>query len=149
MKLHDLSPDDGSKPEKDRKGRGRGSSSGQKCGTGTKGQKKRNKVPVYFEGGQTPIYRRLPKFGFNPINRTEYEEVNVSQLNYFDEGDDVTPEDLFEANFVDSTEPIKLLGDGDLDVSSLTIEVHAVSSGAEEKVRDADGTVDLLNDSEG
>lgn len=147
MKLHDLSPDEGARPEGERKGRGRGANHGQKCGRGTKGQKKRNQIPVYFEGGQTPLYRRLPKFGFNPINRTSNEEVNVGQLNYFDDGDTVTPEDLLEAGIADSTESVKLLGDGELEVSDLTVNVHDVSEGARDKVQSADGTVDILSDS--
>lgn len=138
MNLHDISPPDGSNQDAERKGRGRGASRGESCGRGNKGQKKRNTVPIYFEGGQTPIYRRFPKRGFNSQNSVDYEEVNVSSLNQFSDGDTIEPDDLKEAGLVNDTEQIKLLGDGTLEVS-LTIQVHAASSGAEDKIANQDG----------
>jgi len=146
LNLHDLSPAKGSNQDKERKGRGGASHRGEKCGRGTKGQKKRSQVPIFFEGGQTPLYRRIPKHGFNPINRTEYQEVNIRQLNYFDDAEEITPDDLFDAGIVDQTNRVKLLGDGELNVQSLTIRVHAASEGARKKIKDADGTVNELSE---
>lgn len=143
MNLHDLSPPDGSKPEKQRRGRGRGSPHGESAGRGTKGQKKRSRVPLYFEGGQTPFYRRIPKRGFNRHQRRVTREVNVESLNRFDEDRELTPEDLREAGLTDDEGRVKLLGKGSLEVS-LTVHVHAVSSGAREKVEEAGGTVELI-----
>ncbi len=145
MKLHDLSPVPGSKKEKIRKGRGAGARRGEKTGSGTKGQKKRFKVPVYFEGGQTPLYRRLPKRGFTPLQRgPQTEVINVRSLNKFDDGETIDPRRLEEAGLISSTEHVKLLGDGSLEVS-LTIEVHAASESAVQKVEDCDGTVKIIS----
>lgn len=144
MNLHDLSPPDGSKKEKQRRGRGRGSPHGESCGRGIKGQKKRSKVPLYFEGGQTPLYRRVPKRGFTRHQRQTIQELNVKALNRFDEGRELTPEDLREAGLVEENVPIKLLGKGRLEVS-LTVRVHDVSAGAREKVQDAGGSVELIS----
>lgn len=146
MNLHDLSPSDGSKKEKKRPGRGRGSSHGESCGRGIKGQKKRSKVPLYFEGGQTPLYRRVPKRGFNRHQRRTVQELNVKALNRFEEGRELTPDDLREAGLVTGDDPIKLLGKGRLDVS-VTVRVHDVSSGAREKVQEAGGSVELISGS--
>lgn len=143
MNLHDLSPSEGSQSEKQRRGRGRGSPHGESAGRGTKGQKKRSKVPLYFEGGQTPFYRRVPKRGFNRHRRRALQEVNVQSLNRFDDDRELTPEDLREAGLTDADSPVKLLGKGSLEVS-LTVHVHAVSSGAREKVEQAGGTVELI-----
>ncbi len=145
MRLHDLSPAPGSKKKKLREGRGAGARRGEKTGRGTKGQKKRFKVPIYFEGGQTPLYRRLPKRGFTPPERgPETEEINVRSLNQFDDGETVDPQLLNEAGLVNSTERIKLLGDGTLEVS-LTVEVHAASSSAVEKVEACEGSVKIIS----
>lgn len=144
MKLHDLSPPEGSNEDGERKGRGRANGSGESCGRGNKGQKKRNTVPIYFEGGQTPIYRRFPKRGFNAHRAVETAEVNVGSLNRFDSGDTVTPEEFEESGLVNSTERIKLLGDGELEVE-LSIEVHDASDGAREKVQESGGSLELLS----
>lgn len=144
MKLHDLSPPEGSNQDKERKGRGRGNGSGETCGRGNKGQKKRNTIPLYFEGGQTPIYRRFPKRGFNAHQSVTTEEVNVGSLNQFESGSSVDPGDLLERGLVESTDRVKLLGDGELEVE-LSLEVHAASDGAQEKVQEAGGSIELLS----
>ncbi|MFB6226819.1 MAG: 50S ribosomal protein L15 [bacterium] len=144
MKLHDLSPPEGSNEDSVRKGRGRANGSGESCGRGNKGQKKRNTVPIYFEGGQTPIYRRFPKRGFNAHQPVEVEEVNVESLNRFEDDRTVTPEDLLETGLINSVESVKLLGNGELN-TSLTVEVHDASDSAEAKVEDAGGSIKLLS----
>ncbi len=143
MKLHDLSPTPGSKKKKTREGRGCGARRGESCGKGTKGQKKRFKVPPYFEGGQTPLYRRIPKRGFNSPARREYSVVNVDELNRFDEDQEITPELLAEEGLIRDPEAVKLLGRGEIDVA-LEIKVHAVSSGGREKVEKAGGSVTII-----
>lgn len=149
MKLHDLSPAEGSKDEKIRKGRGTAARKGEKCGSGTKGQKKRSKVPIYYEGGQTPIYRRFPKRGFTPPNKGPRTQIiNVKSLNRFEDGTEVTPEKMVEMGLINKPEPVKLLGDGEL-ATSLTIRVHRVSDGAQSKVSAAGGKVEIISDRSG
>lgn len=143
MNLHDLSPPDGSNEESRRKGRGRGAKQGEKCGRGTKGQKKRNQIPIYFEGGQTPIYRRFPKRGFNHHVSITRDIVNVGSLSDFEAGAEVTPDDLEEKGLVNEADSIKLLGDGEISVS-LTVCVHEASQGATEKIESAGGEIELL-----
>ncbi len=143
MNLHDLSPSEGSNEESLRKGRGRGARKGEFCGRGIKGQKKRNQVPIYFEGGQTPIYRRFPKRGFNHHRSVETEIVNVGKLGCFEEGDDVTLERLEEQGLVNEIDRVKLLGEGCLDVP-LTVRVHDASDGAVKTVENAGGTIETL-----
>ncbi len=144
MKLHDLSPDPGSRKKKIRRGRGRAARRGEKSGRGTKGQKKRSSVPGYYEGGQTPLYRRLPKRGFRPPNQQKnIQVVNISQLNRFDSGELVDPEKLLAAGLVKKPFPIKLLGDGQME-QALTIQVHAASKSAAEKISQAGGKLELL-----
>ncbi len=146
MNLHDLSPDEGSKTEGIRVGRGRSGPRGETCGRGLKGQKKRNQIPPHFEGGQTPLYRRLPKFGFTPPNRQTVQTVNIYQLNRFDSGETVDPERLREEDLISGDDPVKLLGDGSLDVTGLTVRVHDWSSGAETALDEADGSVEPLTE---
>ncbi|MDV2887534.1 50S ribosomal protein L15, partial [Alkalihalophilus pseudofirmus] len=102
MKLHELNPAEGSRHERKRKGRGIGSGNGKTAGKGHKGQKARSGggVRVGFEGGQTPLMRRLPKRGFTNINRKEYAIVNLDVLNRFEEGTEVSPELLIETGIV-------------------------------------------------
>lgn len=145
MNLHDLSPPEGSRKKKHRHGRGRGSRHGESAGRGNKGQKKRSRVPLYFEGGQTPFYRRVPKRGFHHHVSREVQEINVHSLNRFDEGDELSPQDLIEAGLLEASEPVKLLGKGELNVG-LTIRVHAVSAGARNKIEEAGGAVELISD---
>jgi large subunit ribosomal protein L15 len=145
MRLNDLKPDPGSRKEKTRKGRGLGSGKGRTAGRGTKGQTARNTVRIGFEGGQTPIQRRLPfKRGFRNPFRVEYVAVNVSQLERFDGSAPVTPELLREANLVRNSEDrVKVLGDGELS-RALTVQAHAFSKSAIEKIQAAGGTAETL-----
>ena len=113
MKLNELKNVEGARTKGYRKGRGLGSGNGKNCGTGNKGQKSRSgglKAPG-FEGGQTPLYRRLPKFGFTNGSRKEYAIVNVSALNKFAEGTEVTPVLLVESGLVKAEKDgVKILG---------------------------------------
>ena len=112
MKLHELKPAEGSRQERKRKGRGIGSGNGKTAGKGHKGQNARSGGGVRpgFEGGQTPLFRRLPKRGFTNINRKEYAIVNLDTLNRFEEGTEVTPELLIETGIVSNEKSgIKIL----------------------------------------
>ena len=143
--LENLSPPEGSKPDSKRKGRGPGSGTGKTAGRGDKGQKARSggQVPVWFEGGQMPLYRRLPKRGFTPPNRVEHEIVNVGELADV-EADELDPERLAELGFVRSAEDrVKILGDGELE-RALTIRAHAFSASAREKIEAAGGTAEVI-----
>ena len=102
MKLHTLKPAEGSRQERNRVGRGQGSGNGKTAGRGSKGQKQRSGggVRLGFEGGQTPLFRRIPKRGFNNINRKEYAVVNLETLNRFEDDTTVTPALLVEYGIV-------------------------------------------------
>ena len=145
MRLHDLKPDEGSRHRKMRKGRGLGSGKGRTATRGTKGQRARNGVRVGFEGGQTPIQRRLPfKRGFRNPFRIEYVPVNLSDLGRFDGTQTVTPAMLVKANLVRNREDrVKILGDGDLKVA-LTIRAHGFSKSAAEKIQAAGGVAETI-----
>jgi large subunit ribosomal protein L15 len=145
--LSRLSPPEGSVHRKKRKGRGPGSGLGKTSGKGMKGQKARspgNFQHLGFEGGQTPIYRRLPKFGFkNPFTK-KVATVNVSDLARFDAGATVNEESLREARLVRGTfDRLKVLGNGELD-KKLTVEANAFSKSAKEKIEKAGGTVTVI-----
>ncbi len=138
--LHDLSPAEGSHRDRKRVGRGPGSGLGKTAGRGQKGQKARSGggVPAGFEGGQMPLHRRIPKRGFRPRNRVEYQVVNLFQLEGF-EGE-VTPETLRAAGLVRSTRrPVKVLGEGEI-ASALNVTAHAFSASARAKIEAAGGT---------
>jgi large subunit ribosomal protein L15 len=142
--LHDLSPASGSHRDRKRVGRGPGSGTGQTAGRGQKGQKARagGSVRPGFEGGQMPLHRRLPKRGFHNFTRVEYQVVNVRDLARV-EGD-VTPESLRAAGLIGSgRRPVKILGNGDVE-SALTVEAHAFSGSAREKIEAAGGTATVL-----
>ncbi|MDN6046198.1 MAG: 50S ribosomal protein L15, partial [Lactiplantibacillus plantarum] len=121
MKLHELTPSEGSRFSRRRIGRGDSSGQGKTSGRGQKGQKARGKVRVGFEGGQMPLYRRIPKRGFTNINRKEYAVVNLDGLNRFDDGAEVTPESLKEAGLVKKSSAVKVLGNGKLN-KKLTVK---------------------------
>ncbi len=146
MKLNELHYVDGAKTKKTRAGRGLGSGLGKNCGTGNKGQKSRSgglKAPG-FEGGQTPLYRRLPKFGFTNGSRKEYAIVNVSSLNKFAEGTEVTPTLLVEAGLVKAEKDgVKILGNGELKVK-LVVKAHKFSASAKAAIEKLGGTVEVL-----
>ena len=141
LKAHHLRPAPGSKKAKTRVGRGE-ASKGKTAGRGTKGQKARYQVKVGFEGGQMPLHMRTPKLrGFKNPFRTEYQVVNVAKLaELYPKGGDVTVEDLVAKGAVRKNQPVKVLGDGDLQVK-LTVQVDKVSGSAEQKIVAAGGAI--------
>jgi large subunit ribosomal protein L15 len=144
MKLHHLKPAEGSKKRKIRVGRGEAGRRGKTAGRGTKGLKARSKVRQGFEGGQTPLQRRIPKLkGFKNPNREEFTVINVERLGAFDAGATVTPDLMREAGLVKKRGKIKVLGQGDIGVA-LTVQAHAFSSGAADKIQSAGGSVEVL-----
>jgi large subunit ribosomal protein L15 len=146
MKLHDLQPAPGAKKRRKRIGRGPGSGHGKTATKGHKGLLARSgggKRPG-FEGGQMPLIRRLPKFGFTNPFRTEYAVVNVRSFESWSGGDTVTPQAMVDAGLVKrKTLPIKILGTGALK-KSLVIQAHKFSKSAEEKIRAAGGRVEVI-----
>ena len=145
MRLGELRPPKGSHHRRKRLGRGIGSGHGKTAGRGTKGQHARNTVPPGFEGGQTPLHKRLPqKRGFTNIFRKEYAIVNLSRLaEVFESGAEVTPEILLERRIIrDMKDGVKVLGDGDLP-HPLTVRAHRFSKSAEEKLRAAGRTAEV------
>ena len=148
MKLHELKPAEGSKHALKRKGRGPGSGLGKTAGKGHKGQKARSgggKGPG-FEGGQTPIQRRLPKRGFtNHHFRTLYSVVSLDTLDRFDAGTVVTPELLVESGYVKQMKNggVKVLNNGNV-TKALTVKVNACSQGAREKIEAAGGSIEVI-----
>ncbi len=144
MRLHDLKPAEGAK--KDRKRVGRGGKRGYTSGKGSKGQKARSGGGVRpgFEGGQTPLFRRLPKRGFNNRWATKYAEVNLRALNRFDAGTEVTPDLLLEVGVIDKLlDGVKILGSGELE-KALTIKAHRFSKSAIEKIEGAGGKAEVI-----
>ena len=146
MKLHELKPAEGSRSSRKRIGRGIGSGTGKTAGKGHKGQNARSGGGVRpgFEGGQNPLFRRLPKRGFTNINRKDYAVVNIEVLNRFDEGTEVTPALLIETGIV-STERsgIKILGNGSLE-KKLTVKAHKFSGSAKEAIEAAGGQTEVV-----
>jgi large subunit ribosomal protein L15 len=146
--LNNLRRPEGAHRAKKRLGRGPGSGTGKTAGKGHKGQKARagGKVPAWFEGGQMPLLRRLPKRGFKSHKENDFEVVNVKDLARIEE-DTITPAILHEHGLIDLGKglPVKLLGKGELE-RKVTIQVDAVSAGARKKVEDAGGAVELLED---
>lgn len=146
MKLHELSPAPGSKTKRVRVGRGLGSGLGKTAGKGHKGQNARagGGVRPGFEGGQMPLYRRLPKRGFYNKFGTEYAEVNVEQLNRFDNGAVVDPVALIESGILKNVrDGIRILGNGQLE-KSLTVRANGFTKTAEEKILAAGGKVEVI-----
>ena len=143
MKLHELKAAGGSTKNPKRKGRGTGTGNGTTAGRGMNGQKSRS-VRLGFEGGQMPLYRRLPKRGFTNIWGTEYTVLNVDALNKFEAGTVVTPEMLKEAGLVKQVKDgIKILGDGKLE-KNLTVQAHKFTKTAVEKIESAGGKVEVI-----
>lgn len=146
MKLHTLKPAEGSRQERNRVGRGQGSGNGKTAGRGSKGQKQRSGggVRLGFEGGQTPLFRRIPKRGFNNINRKEYAVVNLETLNRFEDGTTVTPALLIESGIVKKElSGIKILGEGQLE-RKLTVQAAKFSKAAEEAITAAGGSIEVI-----
>jgi large subunit ribosomal protein L15 len=146
VKLHHLRPAPGAHKKARRVGRGHGSGRGKTSGRGTKGSGARTTVPVWFEGGQMPLQRRLPKLGgfSNARFKVTYLPVNVEALNSFGSGATVTPEGLRSAGLVrKSRGQVKILGRGDVTVA-LNVKAHAFSETAKAKITAAGGTVEVL-----
>lgn len=146
MRLDDIGPSKGAKKKKKRVGCGPGSGHGKTACRGSKGQKARSgsSIPVWFEGGQMPLQRRLPKRGFHNPFRKVYQIVNVKDLARFPSGADVNMKSLLEAGLVKKKSvPVKLLGEGDID-RPLKIEVHACGKKAKELVEKAGGEVRII-----
>ncbi|WP_127532412.1 50S ribosomal protein L15 [Paenibacillus kobensis] len=146
MKLHELQPAEGSRKERKRVGRGIGSGNGKTAARGHKGQNARSGGGVRpgFEGGQNPLYRRLPKRGFNNPFRKEYAIVNIEELNSFAAGTEVTPEFLLEKGIVKNPQSgIKVLGNGEIKVQ-LTVKANKFSQSAVEKIQAAGGKTEVI-----
>jgi large subunit ribosomal protein L15 len=146
MRLHDLRPAPGTTKEPKRKGRGTAAGLGKSAGRGQKGQGSRSGGGVRpgFEGGQMPLFRRLPKRGFTNINTVEYAEVNVELLNRFENGTEVTPELLKDSKVIKKLlDGVKILGDGKLD-KALTVKAHKFTKSAVEKIEAAGGKVEVI-----
>lgn len=145
MELHDLKPAEGSKKKRKRVGRGPGSGSGKTSGRGHKGQMARSgaKRRRGFEGGQMPLHRRLPKFGFTNIFRKEVQVVNVGDLSRCD-GTDITPEALKAAGLIKKIDvPVKILGNGTLD-KAYNVKAAAFSKSATAKLQEAGGKAEVV-----
>ncbi len=146
MELSNLRPAEGSKHSNNfRRGRGHGSGNGKTAGKGHKGQKARSGAPrPGFEGGQMPLYRRLPKRGFTNRNTKEIVSINVSALERFDNEAEVTVKSLMEIGIVrNPKDGVKILGDGEL-TKKLTVKVDAFSEGAKAKIEAAGGTCEVI-----
>ncbi|MER3473564.1 MAG: 50S ribosomal protein L15 [Armatimonadota bacterium] len=147
MFLHELKPNPGATHRRKRVGRGIGSGHGKTTGRGTKGQKARDQVPLTFEGGQTPLHRRLPRLkGFKNPTHKEYTIINVALLEErFEAGEVVTPELLLERRIIKKLEKdgLKVLGEGEL-TKPLTVRAHKFSKTAEQKITAVGGSVEAI-----
>lgn len=144
MKLHELKPAEGSRQLRNRVGRGTSSGNGKTAGRGQKGQKARSKVRVGFEGGQMPLFRRMPKRGFKNVNRKDYAIVNLETLNKFEDGTEVTPALLVETRVVkDEKDGVKVLGNGEL-TKKLTVKASKFSASAKAAIEAAGGTAEVM-----
>ena len=147
MELSNLRPADGSKHgDRFRRGRGQGSGNGKTAGKGHKGQKARSGAPrIGFEGGQMPLYRRIPKRGFTNINSKEIVIVNIQTLeNKFEEGDTISVKTLIESGIVKNPrDGVKILGKGKL-TKKLNVRANAFSASAKEKIESLGGTAEVI-----
>jgi large subunit ribosomal protein L15 len=146
MKLHELKAPAGSSRNRKRRGRGTATGQGKTGGRGMNGQKSRSGggVRLGFEGGQMPLYRRIPKRGFTNVWAKEYAEVNVEKLNAFEAGTVVTEEMLKEAGIISKIKDgVKVLGRGELN-TSLTVQAHKFSKSAVEKIESAGGKAEVI-----
>ena len=146
MDLSNLRPAEGSvKSDNFRRGRGHGSGNGKTAGKGHKGQKARSGAPrLGFEGGQMPLYRRIPKRGFKNRNRLEIVAINISALEKFDNGADVTVDTLIESGIVKNPKDVvKILGNGEL-TKKLNVKANAFSASAKEKIEALGGTCEVI-----
>lgn len=146
MKLHELQVTEGARREHFRKGRGLGSGNGKTAGKGHKGQNARSGggVALGFEGGQLPLFRRLPKRGFKNVNHVNYATINVKDLNRFKDGTVVSPALLKEEGLLTKEySGLKVLGGGTLE-KKLTVQAHAFSKSAEKTISDAGGKIEVI-----
>ena len=144
MKLNELQTPEGSRNVRNRVGRGESSGNGKTAGRGQKGQKARGKTRLGFEGGQMPLFRRMPKRGFTNINRKEYAVVNLDVLNRFDNGTEVSPAMLIEAGIVKSElNGVKILANGQLE-KSLTVKANKFSASATAAIEAAGGKAEVI-----
>jgi len=146
MNLHELKYNEGARKDIKRLGRGQGSGQGKTAGKGSKGQNARSGggVAIGFEGGQTPLYKRIPKRGFTNINRLEYAVINLSDLNRFEDGTTVTPELLKQAGIVKKQlDGIKVLGNGTLE-KKVNVTCNKISKSAQEAIEKAGGKVEVI-----
>lgn len=145
MNLSELRPAEGSRLKAFRKGRGHGSGNGKTAGRGHKGQKARSGAPrIGFEGGQMPLYRRIPKRGFTNRNTKEIVAINIDVLNRFDDGATVTVDSLIEAGIIKNPKDgVKILGNGEL-TKKLDVKVNAFSASAVEKIQALGGNAEVI-----
>jgi len=148
MYMHEITCVAGANKKRKRVGRGKGSGHGKTCGRGHKGDRSRSgcSIPLTYEGGQMPLFRRLPKRGFSNVNfTTRYEVVNVSQLDrIFADGTEVGVSELVGAGLVDNPDSrVKILGDGDL-TKKLVVSAHKFSKSAEQKISGCGGTIKIV-----
>ncbi len=146
MKLHDLKPAAGSKKDSYRKGRGHGSGNGKLAGRGRDGQNSRSGggVRVGFEGGQMPLYRRIPKRGFNNIFAKQYAEVNIEKLNGFKKGTVVNSEMLYEMGIIGKKlDGLSVLGNGEI-TTSITVKAKRFTKSATMKIEAAGGKAEVI-----
>ena len=146
MKLHEMKYNEGARSSIKRLGRGQGSGQGKTAGKGHKGQNARSGggVAIGFEGGQTPLYKRIPKRGFTNFTRKEYAVINLDVLNRFEDGAVGTPEVLKETGIVKKQlDGIKVLGNGKLE-KKLTVKCNKISASAKKAIEEVGGTVEVL-----
>jgi large subunit ribosomal protein L15 len=147
MELHDLKPAKGATHKRKRVGRGPGSGHGKTATRGSKGQRSRSghSMKAGFEGGQMPLHRRIPKRGFHNPFRREYAAINLSQLNVFEAGSTVTPEELIRRGIIKRTvNGVKILSDGKL-TAPLIVRAHKFSAAAAKKIQAAGGSAEVIS----
>ena len=146
LRFHHLKPTPGSTKQKLRKGRGESGKRGKTAGRGTKGTGARKTVPAYFEGGQIPLYRRIPKVrGIGNAAKMSYVVVNVNELEEKNLEGEVTPDILREMGLTRKKGLVKILGDGEI-TKKIDLKIHAVSEVAKSKIESAGGTVEIIKD---
>ncbi|AXE60632.1 50S ribosomal protein L15 [[Mycoplasma] phocae] len=143
MQLNNLKPTPGSRPKKHRVGRGHAAGKGKQAGRGQSGQTKRSTVRMGFEGGQLPLFRRIPKRGFNNVNHVEYQIVNLRDLErVYNDNEIVSYETLFEKKLIKGSLPVKILGNGKL-TKKLVVQIFSLSKSAREAVENAGGKIEV------
>ena len=146
LRFHHLKPTPGSTKQKLRKGRGEAGKRGKTAGRGTKGTGARKTVPAFFEGGQIPLYRRIPKVrGLNNQAKMAYVVVNLPELEQREVEGEVTPDTLRELGLTRKKGLVKVLGDGEL-TKKIDLKIHAISAVAKQKIEKAGGSVEIINE---